>query len=439
MQYNGPFDQPGVPDAPYVNGNPATGTQGSIPPAAAFEYPQREIVNFIVDNLITPDNGDLHQVSRAYQNASVIYGADSGTANNIVIVLNPIPNALTPGMTVRIKKGNLANTGAMTLNIGLGANNLLKADGSAFNNGEMPANMAFEATWDGSVWKTANFLGLQSSTNTVINNFTTKIPYCVDTSSTSNTIVAPFSPVITTFSAGDPILVKLNKAFTGGPVTILVNAMGAINVKRGDGNNPLKGDGYVGQVLLLEHDGTNFQIINSNVPSGPLPIIIADQKPNGTEGGSFSAGAWRTRDLNTVVADPFGLVGAGIISLSANRITLGAGTWEIHIRAPAIGVDDHEARFWNVTDNTLQIKGEFYDCGAMIGTGGDPSLTLALLEGIVVITTPKTFEVQHVCEHSRSGFGFGTCQGGVVANEVHWAQPSNGPETYTVVTLTWSK
>ena len=47
MQYNGPFDQPTNPNASYVNGNPATGTQGSIPPAASIEFDQREIVNVI--------------------------------------------------------------------------------------------------------------------------------------------------------------------------------------------------------------------------------------------------------------------------------------------------------------------------------------------------------------------------------------------------------
>ena len=439
MEYNAPFDQPGIPDAPYVNGNPRTGTEGSIPPAAAFEYPQREIVNFIKDNGQTASNADLHQLSRGLQNSKVIYGVDSGTANNLVIALDPVPTTHSPGMTVRAKKSNVINTGNLTLNVGMGADQLLKADGSAFATGEMPAGMVFEATWDGSSWKTTNFLGLMSTSNTVINNFTTKIPYCVDTSGAANTIVAPFSPVITSFAAGDPIEVKLLQAFTGGPVTILVNAIGAINVKRGDGQNPFKGDGYVGQVMLLVHDGTNFQIVNSNVPSGPLPILLADQKPQGTEGGSFSKGAWRTRDLNTIVADPFGLVGAGVLSLTGNRFTLGVGIWKIHVRAPAIGVNDHELRVWNITDNSLAIKGEFYDRSNNISSGGDPSLTWAMLEGILTVTSAKTFEIQHICEFSRSGFGFGTCNGGASAGEVSWSLPSAGPETYTVVDLTWSR
>ena len=62
MQYNQPY---GVsdPNAPYINGNPSTGTMGSIPPAASIEYPQREIVNLITDAEMTPTNSDLHQLA----------------------------------------------------------------------------------------------------------------------------------------------------------------------------------------------------------------------------------------------------------------------------------------------------------------------------------------------------------------------------------------
>ena len=45
MKYNQPFDQPSNPNAPYIDGNPSAGIQGSIVPAAAIEYDQREIVN----------------------------------------------------------------------------------------------------------------------------------------------------------------------------------------------------------------------------------------------------------------------------------------------------------------------------------------------------------------------------------------------------------
>ena len=46
MRYNQPF---GIsdPNAPYINGNPSTGVQGSIPPASSIEHDQREVVEVI--------------------------------------------------------------------------------------------------------------------------------------------------------------------------------------------------------------------------------------------------------------------------------------------------------------------------------------------------------------------------------------------------------
>ena len=78
MKYNQPFDQTD-PNAPYQNGNPATGTDGSIPPAESIEFPQREIVNVIswafshgyVDSTgalcAAPTNADLEQLRKAIQ------------------------------------------------------------------------------------------------------------------------------------------------------------------------------------------------------------------------------------------------------------------------------------------------------------------------------------------------------------------------------------
>jgi hypothetical protein len=46
LKYNQPY---GItdPNAPYINGNPSTGTMGSIPPAESIEHDQREVVEVI--------------------------------------------------------------------------------------------------------------------------------------------------------------------------------------------------------------------------------------------------------------------------------------------------------------------------------------------------------------------------------------------------------
>ena len=104
------------PNAPYINGNPSTGTMGSIPPAASIENPQREIVNFITDARLTPTDADLHQLGEAVQSNGVVYCDDEGTLNQIVITIAPAPAALIKGM-VFIVKSPISNTGPSTLKV----------------------------------------------------------------------------------------------------------------------------------------------------------------------------------------------------------------------------------------------------------------------------------------------------------------------------------
>ena len=66
MKYSQPY---GVvdPRARYVNGNPATGTQGSIPPATALDEDQFEIEYVISQAGFTPSHADLTQLWQALQ------------------------------------------------------------------------------------------------------------------------------------------------------------------------------------------------------------------------------------------------------------------------------------------------------------------------------------------------------------------------------------
>src|SRR5262245_18259951 len=64
------------PNAPFINGDPSIGRAGSIPPAEAIEYPQREIVKVITSGGFAADNADLAQLARSIQRGKLIYGAD---------------------------------------------------------------------------------------------------------------------------------------------------------------------------------------------------------------------------------------------------------------------------------------------------------------------------------------------------------------------------
>ena len=111
---------------------------------------------------------------------------------------------------------------------------------------------------DGTVFQMVNFLGAAGTGGTV-NNTYQNIPYAVDTSPTPNIVTATFSPAITSLSAGQPILVKINNTNTGF-TTINVNALSAKKVIALSGGELLPSDMVVGDAVLMVYDGTQFYI-----------------------------------------------------------------------------------------------------------------------------------------------------------------------------------
>lgn len=114
MEYNEPFGR--NTNDPYVDGNPSLGIEGDIIPAAAVEYPQREIVNFIEQSAFLPSNEDLNQLGRSVQLDLVNYGIDFGTVNAMAVTLNPAPITYRAGLKIFILV-EVANTGTTTLNV----------------------------------------------------------------------------------------------------------------------------------------------------------------------------------------------------------------------------------------------------------------------------------------------------------------------------------
>ena len=125
--------------------------------------------------------------------------------------------------------------------------------------------------------------------------------------------------------------------------------------------------------------------------------IICDEKTSSTDAGTFTSGAHRTRDLNTEIADP-----DGIVSISSNQFTLGAGSYLIRAHAPAFKVDRHALRIKNVTDNTTVQDGITEHASSSTSTA-----TRAIVVGRVTITASKAFEIRHKCQTTRSGNGLG--------------------------------
>lgn len=155
---------------------------------------------------------------------------------------------------------------------------------------------------------------------------------------------------------------------------------------------------FTGEEYLLADDGSETLAVKvEDISVFSSYAIICDEKSSGTEGGTFNSGADRTRDLNTKIADP-----DGIVSISSNRFTLGAGTYFIAWSAPAQRVDQHRSLLYNYTDGTVVRRGEnarasrnYY---AMTRSDGYVR---------VAIASAKEFEIRHRCVMSKDYDGFG--------------------------------
>ena len=150
----------------------------------------------------------------------------------------------------------------------------------------------------------------------------------------------------------------------------------------------------MGQWVTLVCDGSGWQSV---AWSDPPTMIVEDQKTSGTDGGSVTSGAWRTRDLNTEVYN--GISGA---SLAANQITLPAGTYEVWASAPAYRVDRHMIRLRNVTDSSTEIWGQ-----SSWAADQNVNQDQTTLYGRITISSSSVFELQHEVETGRSNNGFG--------------------------------
>lgn len=132
----------------------------------------------------------------------------------------------------------------------------------------------------------------------------------------------------------------------------------------------------------------------------PLEQIayIKDVKANNSAGGTFTSGAWQTRDLNTNEGDTF-------VTLSSNQFTLPSGKYDIQVIAPGHFVNLHKVKLYNITDASDEIIGSSAradDAGATVAISTD-----SVAEGTITLTEQKTFEVRHRCSRTQATNGFG--------------------------------
>lgn len=128
-------------------------------------------------------------------------------------------------------------------------------------------------------------------------------------------------------------------------------------------------------------------------------IKFSDLKADTVNGGTFTSGAWRTRNINTEDADA-----GGHASVAANQITLAAGDYVAMISCPAFFIESHQARLQNITDGATILLGT-----SEANDNATPAwaTTRSFIVGQFALAASKVVEVQHRCQTTRAGDGFG--------------------------------
>lgn len=120
----------------------------------------------------------------------------------------------------------------------------------------------------------------------------------------------------------------------------------------------------------------------------------------GTNAGTFAAGAWRTRVLNTIVHNDIGA------ALASNQVTLPKGKYRIVASAPALYVEQHKARIYNITDGATLLTGTSEN--SSVGySGAVTGQTRSMIFGIVTLTKSTVIELQHRCYLTGPTYGLG--------------------------------
>ena len=212
-------------------------------------------------------------------------------------------------------------------------------------------------------------------------------------------------------ATGDDTNIDLNIAGKGtGEIEIASNIAFSndtdAKVKLPSGGGIYESDGST--EILTESGGSvtlKNTTIDSNVvfPAGgtgnPISVaMIADESANGSSGGTATAyGSWATRNLDTEIYDP-----DGIVSLASNQFTLGAGTYLLIWSAPAFKVNRHQTQLYDITGGASLKQGT-----SEFTSSSDGIQTISTGSFIHTISSNNVYELQHAVETTRSSNGFG--------------------------------
>lgn len=341
-------------------------------------------------------NPDVPEVfGNLFDTANLFTGGTTTGAGNaqVLATVSPFSEAFTTGQMVTAVAG-YTNTGTMTFNVGgEGAVAVRKNSSSglaALVGGEIVAGnvVIFVKDLSGPYWVIGSEFPLGSmaylNVSTVIGDngsgLATILPGTVTNAMQanlpsgqikSNIIGSPAPPADNTLTA---ILDAILGSTRGMMITRGASQWGVISP--GVAKQGLQTGGSGADIAWGETLGSNNMIIVQNAFS------------NGTSGGTFTSGAWRTRALNTVPTN--NITGS---TVTGNQVTLPIGTYVVDWSAAAWNVNRHQTRWRDVTNNLTIGVGKNMRADSN-GSGNNDSVGWTRFS----ILAPTTFELQHICE-----------------------------------------
>ncbi len=162
--------------------------------------------------------------------------------------------------------------------------------------------------------------------------------------------------------------------------------------------------------------GTSGYVLGTDgagVTSWKLPFgyqLYGDVKATNTNGGAFTSGAWRLRDLNTAIT---GNLDGVSTTVAANQVTIAAGTYMIRASAPAYATNRHMVRLYNVTAAAVAATGT-----SMYNVAGDGPESRSEVVYMATLAGATVFQLEHQC-NTTAALGFGVACNFAGATELY--------------------
>lgn len=133
------------------------------------------------------------------------------------------------------------------------------------------------------------------------------------------------------------------------------------------------------------------------IPYTDTVVTAQEIQPSGTPGGTFTAGAWQTRTLNTLIGmQTFATIANNIVSVSI-------GTYLVIVTVPSCNVGANQCRVLNHRTNTYMYGTNSYSIGNGIGN--------TTIRVYIDSPLPTSFSIEHFCETTVPDIGFGKSLG----------------------------